>query len=552
MYPDTGNGGYTSVHTDVNMVYDATMNMFLPGNNVVLTDQATQCLTSFSLDFETQSANATDGPNMTVQSVTVNGAPATFMFEQPTYPGDPNGQEDPNPLAHEASQNNPVGGPDNNPLPPACSPELPNTSVGPDSMDGTQCPANKLVITPQAPINNNSTFTVVVNYVGKPGVHNDGDGTTEGWFSANGGSFVTTEPVGTEDWMPLNDYPAAKPTYDYYDTVNTGKTTIANGDLVSTTQNAPDANFPAGSTTYHWHSAATVASYLVEDSVGNYSFSTRLGSDGITYKEAQDTAISSTQQAANQAVMDQQQDITDFQSQFNGPFPFDTDGVSVGTPPASFEEEMQTMITFAGGRASLGTLYHENMHQWWGDNVTESGYQMTFYKEGMATLGQYLQTARNAEIAAGGPDTAAGQAAFQASLIARFNTNYARTGSFWSAAPSNPTPYGLFNNSPTYTRPATAYIALWQILGTDNFTKVLQHVQQTYGGGSITEAQWEYAFLSGLPNTSDGCKTLLSQFFTEWFDTAYPTATAAKPDITGPGLDGPGFYGTHGGECKNV
>jgi len=552
VYPDTGNGGYTSVHTDVNMVYDATTNMFLPGNNVVLTDQATQCLTSFSLDFETQSANATDGPNMTVQSVTVNGAPATFMFEQPTYPGDPNGQEDPNPLAHEASQNNPVGGPDHNPLPPACSPELPDTSVGPDSMDGTQCPANKLVITPQAPINNNSTFTVGVNYVGKPGVHNDGDGTTEGWFRANGGSFVTTEPVGTEDWMPLNDYPAAKPTYDYYDTVNTGKTTIANGDLVSTTQNATDANFPAGSTTYHWHSAATVASYLVEDSVGNYSFSTRLGSDGITYKEAQDTAISPTQQSANQAVMDQQQDITDFQSQFNGPFPFDTDGVSVGTPPASFEEEMQTMITFAGGRASLGTLYHENMHQWWGDNVTESGYQMTFYKEGMATLGQYLQTARNAEIAAGGPDTAAGQAAFQASLIARFNTNYARTGSFWSAAPSNPTPYGLFNNSPTYTRPATAYIALWQILGTDNFTKVLQHVQQTYGGGSITEAQWEYAFLSGLPNTSDGCKTLLSQFFTEWFDTAYPTATAAKPDITGPGLNGPGFYGTHGGECKNV
>src|SRR5215471_8522865 len=156
VYPDTGNGGYTSVHTDVNMVYDATSNMFLPGNNVVLTDQATQCLTSFSLDFERQSANTTDGPNMTVQSVTVNGAPATFTFMQPTYPGDPNGQDDPNPLAHEASQNNAVGGPGNNPLPPACAPELPDTDVPADSLDGTPCPANKLVITPQAPIKNNS------------------------------------------------------------------------------------------------------------------------------------------------------------------------------------------------------------------------------------------------------------------------------------------------------------------------------------------------------------------------------------------------------------
>src|SRR5215472_3342264 len=48
IYPETGNGGYTSLHTDVHMVYDAGSNTFLPGNNVSLTDQATQCLTSFS------------------------------------------------------------------------------------------------------------------------------------------------------------------------------------------------------------------------------------------------------------------------------------------------------------------------------------------------------------------------------------------------------------------------------------------------------------------------------------------------------------------------
>ena len=55
-------------------------------------------------------------------------------------------------------------------------------------------------------------------------MHNDGDGTTEGWFRASDGGFVTTEPVGSEDWMPLNDYPTAKPTYDFYDTVDAGKT----------------------------------------------------------------------------------------------------------------------------------------------------------------------------------------------------------------------------------------------------------------------------------------------------------------------------------------
>ena len=71
------------------------------------------------------------------------------------------------------------------------------------------------------------------------------------------------------------------------------------------------------------------------------------------------------------------------------------------------------MITFAGGEIDLDTLYHENMHQWWGDNVTEGGYNMTFFKEGMATLGEYLQAARNAETKAGGPGTAAGKKASQ-------------------------------------------------------------------------------------------------------------------------------------------
>src|SRR5215467_1981456 len=111
LYPDTGNGGYASLHTLVHLVYDANANRFLPGNRVVLTDRATQCLTSFSLDFERKSGNTSAGPDMSVQSVEVNGRPARFTFVQPTYPGDPHGQNDPNPAAHEASQTNPVGGP---------------------------------------------------------------------------------------------------------------------------------------------------------------------------------------------------------------------------------------------------------------------------------------------------------------------------------------------------------------------------------------------------------------------------------------------------------
>jgi Peptidase family M1 domain len=543
VYPETGNGGYTSLHTDVFLNYDTASNLFLPGTHVVLSDQATQCLTDFSLDFERTSPNTKDGPNLSVQSVLVNGQPASFAFVQPTYPGDPNGQNDPDPRAHEAGQLNPVGGPDNNPLPPACSPELLTTDPNKQfDLDGTQCPANKLVITPSSPIRSGASFVVEVDYTGRPGVHNDGDGTTEGWFrisqNQDTGGFVTTEPVATEDWMPLNDHPSSKPTYDFYDTVPSGKTAIGNGELVSQLTNLPDANFPGGSTTWHWHSPEGIASYLVENSIGSYDLSERIASSGIQYYEAQDLAIPNPKAAANKAIMDMQEGIVNFQSAFNGAFPFTTDGVVIGVPAASFEEEMQTKITFANGKIDLDTLHHENMHQWWGDNVSEANYNLTFFKEGLATLAEFFFAAANAQASAGGSS-----GAFEQSLVNTFNSGYAGSDTLWIGAPSDPRPYTLFSGSRTYERPGISYIALRRILGPANFNAALQQIQSTYRQGNVTEPQLESAFASFLPTPSASCRAELGQFFTQWWDTVYPPGGGAnRPQITGPGLDGGGFH----------
>ncbi|MGZ4281260.1 MAG: OmpL47-type beta-barrel domain-containing protein, partial [Gaiellaceae bacterium] len=245
--------------------------------------------------------------------------------------------------------------------------------------------------------------------------------------------------------------------------------------------------------------------------------------------------------------MDNQEDIVNFQSMFNGPWPLTTDGIIVGTPSASFEEEMQGKITFAGGSIgpSLTTFNHENMHQWFGDNVSEAAFNLTFWKEGWATIGEYLSTARTAAIAAGGLGTPAGDAAFDTSLNNRFNTNYGTTSSsFWTTAPSNPTVGSLFTTSNTYTRPGTAYLALRKVLGQDRWITVMKNIQSTYGGGNITEPQLEQAFRDQLPTPSGSCNARLDQFFPQWFDTAFPTGgtnTTNKPKITGPALNGTGF-----------
>jgi hypothetical protein len=550
LYPDLGNGGYVSVHTDVYLDYDAGTNRFLPGNHVVLTDRATQCLSSFSLDLERRSANRTAGPDLTVASILVNGQPARFSFAQPAYPGDPHGPADPDPDAHLASQYDPVGGPQHDPLPPACSPELAMGGLGArDSGNGQPCPADKLVIIPPVAIPDGSVFTVGVSYSGRPGVHNDGDGSIEGWFHAPGGGFVTTEPAGAEDWLPLNDYPTAKPSYDFYDTVNAGRTAIANGVLVSVTRHRPSRDFPDGSVTWHWHTGFPVASYLAETSAGDYRLTEHTGRDGIRYYFAQDTSIGADQQRANSAVAGQQPAITALEAEFSGAYPFSSDGVITGITHDGFEEEMQTMITFAGGTIALHTLYHENMHQWWGDNVTEASYRMTFYKEGLATVGEYLQLAATAIAAAGGLSTPAGQAALTTTLTTQFGNIYAQGGSFWATAPSNPSPFGLFYSPAIYDRPAAAYIALRQILGPARFGQALRAIQRRYAGGTITEPELEAAFRQWLPSQRPACQQRLGEFFHQWFDTAYPAGGGAqRPQLTGPGLAGPRFYG---GTCPS-
>ncbi len=326
---------------------------------------------------------------------------------------------------------------------------------------------------------------------------------------------------------------------------------------------------PAGRGSWHWHSPEPIASYLIGNSIGSYDLLARTSTlTGIQYFQAQASAITATRKALNKIAMDSQEDLTTFQTRFAGAFPFTTDGVVVGIPDAGFEEEMQTKITFQGGvigggsGTSLGTFAHENFHQWFGDNVSEGAFRLTFWKEGWATVGQYLLTARGAATAAGGLDTPAGNAAFDNSLISRFNTNYGTTSSSaWVDAPSNPTVGNLFSTASTYTRPGTAYLALHQILDSsisrpdsDRWIGAMKQIQHDFGGHSITEAQLENVFHQWLPNQSAACHTKLDEFFAQWFDTAYPTPNNAtnKPQITGPGLNGPDHFYDDATDCARA
>ena len=524
VWPELGNGGYRSLHTDVFTVYDAPTNKFLAGTHVDLTQQATQCLSEFSLDFDRKnnisSTATTPGPDMTISSITINGVPATFRHVQPTYAGDPNGWDDPDPLAHQASDTNPVSA--TNPNPPACAPATRNASS-----QGVACGETKLVITPAQPIATGTTFKVVVNYTGQPGIRSNPSLNNEGWYKNNSpageGAMVTSEPSGTMAWMPLNNQASVKPTYDIHTTVNYdpaavvngvdgNRVAIANGRLVSKVVNAPDANFPTtGSRTFNWHSTEPVASYLVENSVGHFDESEYPSTaHDVIYYEFQSSNITAAKKASNKAIMDTQEAITHFQEQqVNGPFQFNANGIIVATPSASFEEEMQTKIVFVGGSITAQTFAHENMHQWWGNAVSYAQPKYTFFKEGYADMSEWLHIANIAALTAGPVGSDAYKTAFEASITARWATTqkYNTTSTtFWNVAPDNPTSSNLFSTANTYTRPGMSYIALRAILGPDNFRKASTEIQTTYRYGSVVPSDEITIFHSTCPTSRSAAR----------------------------------------------
>ena len=238
--------------------------------------RATQCLTDFSLDFERTGVDTGRRPGLTVNSHRrQRRARGVTSSSSRPIPATRTGRTTPTRERMRPAQVNPVGGNGQQPAAPACTPEVTGKDV--NAQNGDPCPANKLVITPSGEHpGRHAVFKVTVFYTGRPGVHTDGDGSTEGWFRNDkppgDGGFVTTEPVGTEDWMPLNNHPSAKPTYDFYDTVNAGPDRGRQRHAaLHRAQRVRTPSSRGGSTTWHWHSPAPIASYLVENSVGSYS-----------------------------------------------------------------------------------------------------------------------------------------------------------------------------------------------------------------------------------------------------------------------------------------
>jgi aminopeptidase N len=360
--------------------------------------------------------------------------------------------------------------------------DLRGLHVGKVTVDGTAAgftrDGQELVITPAAGIRKGRGFEVAVAYDGHPNPVIDPDKSKDGWIPTDDGAFVVNEPQGSPSWYPANDTPKDKATYDFAITVPKGRTAIANGLLLGTTDNG-------ATTTWRWRASDPTAPYLATATSG--IFETRFGTlpSGLPEYSAVDPQTRQfgskdpNPQLAWQRLAFTGPAVALF-TELYGAYPFESVGGVVDWAPNVFYSlESQTRPMYWVIPSEL-TVVHEVVHMWFGDSLTPELWPDIWLNEGFATWSEWIWSERNGgksaaqsfdELYATPEDSAAGQ-------------------DLWFPAPAAlPGPAEMFH-TPVYDRGAMTLQALREKVGDDAFFAILRTWYAENRNGNVTTADF--------------------------------------------------------------
>lgn len=331
----------------------------------------------------------------------------------------------------------------------------------------------ELVVTPRRPLARGAALAVVVRYHGRPGLIRTPDGFDNGWFRGQDGASAVGEPPSAMTWFPVNEHPLDKAMVDVTAVVPAGYVAVSNG-LPAAPPRTRD-----GWTTWRWHSAHPMASYLVVLSIGRYRLHTWRTASGIPVIDAVDPALG---RVADPALA-RQGEILDTLAAAFGPYPFEAAGAIVDQTDTGFALETQTRpyypgVAFYGGGdpGDTSLLAHELAHQWFGDSVALTRWQDIWLNEGFATYAEWIWQEHL------GLGTTA--ETFRSLLTGAFPDP---DDPFWALDISDPKPPHLFD-APVYLRGAMVLQALRERVGDRAFFRILQTWARTLRDGHGTTA----------------------------------------------------------------
>jgi aminopeptidase N len=321
----------------------------------------------------------------------------------------------------------------------------------------------ELTITPAAGLRKNRDFTTRVVYGGHANYVLDPDKSKDGWIPTDDGAFVVNEPQGAPTWFPANDTPKDFATFDFEITVPAGRTAVANGTLVSKTDNGD-------TTTWRWSEDRPMVPYLTTATNGFFDFRTRTMANGLPEYNAVDPQTrrfgqkSPEPQLAWDRLAAYQEPAVNMFSELYGPYPFESVGAIVDYAPNVFYSlESQTKPNY-WVIPSEGTIVHEIAHQWFGDAVVLERWPDMWLNEGFATWSEWIWFEKR------GGQTA--QQQFDALYATPEDSDAGQD--LWFPAPNGLADASELFHTPVYDRGAMTLQALRQKLGEATFLQIVR------------------------------------------------------------------------------
>ncbi|MGW2558408.1 M1 family metallopeptidase [Streptomyces sp. NPDC001514] len=345
--------------------------------------------------------------------------------------------------------------------------DLHGLTVHSATVDGAPAAVNRagdeLTLRPRDDLEKGSTFRTVVRYSGSPRTITDADRSEEGWLRTADGALALGEPAGSMAWFPGNHHPGDKATYDISVTVPKGLAAVANGELRS---QRPTAD--GGRTTFSWHAAQPMASYVATVAIGAYRIKTSGPADGrgVPVYTAADTTVA----ARSEKLLARIPEFMDWAKDYFGPYPFTSTGAIVERAgDVGYALETQNRPVLPETSFNAPTLVHELAHQWYGDSVTPKTWQDMWLNEGFATYAEWLYFEDFEDIPV--------QESFETAFDTEAN---------WAFPPAEQPSAEDISGPPVYDRGAMVLHKIRQAVGDDTFFAVMEGWAQTHRHGNVS------------------------------------------------------------------
>jgi aminopeptidase N len=324
--------------------------------------------------------------------------------------------------------------------------------------------AGKLRIFPPEPLAAGSGFSTIVRYAGTPPKITDADLSQEGWYRTDDGVLAVGEPQGTAAWIPCNNIPTDKASFQFEVSVPSTLKAVANGRLRT-------AKREGGRTRYSWVEPTPTSTYLAVLDIGRGRL-VKTRADGLPAWTLVDPRLA----RQSRLVLAELPEIIRFESKAFGPYPFPSAGSIVDfAPPLGYALESQSRPIYAF-TPDITTVVHETAHQWFGDSVGLERWPNIWLNEGFATWAQWYYAEHH-----GGRSAHA--------IFDRLYRVPASNKEFWNPPPGHPgAPRYLFDPT-TYVRGAMALEALRLEIGTQAMLQVLRTwtSEHRHGNADIEE-----------------------------------------------------------------